>query len=101
MLCRVAFVRTDILEEHVASIIRLQHASVDTANNPSSPILVTLIMEAISSSKTSVLARTTQRTIPKDSSLHSISLQCVLVICVTVQVFGNDSNKPKFDSGGN
>jgi hypothetical protein len=24
-----------------------------------------------------------------------------LVKCVTVQVFGNDSNKSKFDSGGN
>jgi hypothetical protein len=38
---------------------------------PSSPILVTLIMEAIRSSETSVLTRTTLRNIPKDGILHS------------------------------
>jgi hypothetical protein len=25
----------------------------------------------------------------------------IILKCVTVQVFGNDSNKSKFDSGGN
>jgi hypothetical protein len=38
---------------------------------PSLPILVTLIMEALSSSETSILTRTTRRNISEDDILHS------------------------------
>jgi hypothetical protein len=39
---------------------------------PISPILVTLMMEAIRSTETSVLSRGTQRHIPEDDILHTL-----------------------------
>jgi hypothetical protein len=89
MLRRVTLIRTDVSEEFSASIIRVTRIGdlgttlaitsnrrtlcrlLVTANVPSSPILVTLMMEALSSIGTSVLIRVTQRNIPEDGILHS------------------------------
>jgi hypothetical protein len=81
MLCHVALVRTDVSEEPGAYFITVTIGELGTTLRsvrqllvaacvvPNSPILVSLMKEALGSSETSVLTRATRRNIPQDNIL--------------------------------
>jgi hypothetical protein len=101
MLRRVVLVRTDVSEELSAPLIRVTKIGelgttlavtsnrhtllvflrsvrllLVTANVPSSPILVTLMKEALSPSTTSAPTRATRRNTPEDGLLYKFQLRC-------------------------
>jgi hypothetical protein len=65
MLCHVALVRTNISEELSTSFIK-----VTRIGELGTTILVTLMKEALSSSKTSVHTRAIRCNLPQDAILH-------------------------------
>jgi hypothetical protein len=67
----VVLVRTAVSEESSVSIIRVTRiGELGTLAVASSPVLVTLMMEALRSSETSALTRAIRRNMPENGILH-------------------------------
>jgi hypothetical protein len=116
MLHRVTLVRTDVSVERIAFIIRVTRigelrttlAVTSNRNFASffacylllkflhiSPILVTLMMESISSSETSVLTRATLRNIPEDGIVFSHIPENLKSYLFSPNVYKHGSNRSR------